>query len=51
LKGYILKAGFLDGREGLILAFMDAVYVGMKYARLLESQLSGGERVSHGRED
>jgi len=40
LTGYFLKLGFLDGKAGLILAFMDAAYVGMKYARLLESQLS-----------
>ena len=41
LKGYVWKGGFLDGREGLILAFMDAVYVGMKYANLLEAGLAG----------
>ena len=40
VKGYLLKMGFLDGKAGLILAFMDAAYVGMKYARLLEAQLS-----------
>ena len=38
VKGYLLKAGFLDGAPGLVLAFMDAVYVGTKYARLLERQ-------------
>ena len=38
IKGYLLKAGFLDGIAGLVLAFMDAVYVGAKYARLLELQ-------------
>jgi glycosyltransferase involved in cell wall biosynthesis len=37
-KGYILKGGFLDGVAGLVLAFMDSVYVGSKYARLLEVQ-------------
>jgi hypothetical protein len=53
LKGYLWKAGFLDGREGLILAFMDAVYVGMKYACLLEAQISGTARADHreGRSD
>lgn len=49
LKGYILKAGFLDGREGLILAFMDAVYVGMKYARLQEARLAADARASERR--
>ena len=44
LKGYLLKAGFLDGRVGLILAFMDAVYVGMKYASLLERRGAGSGR-------
>jgi glycosyltransferase involved in cell wall biosynthesis len=39
-KGFVLKRGFLDGRAGLVLAFMDAAYVGMKYARLLEIQES-----------
>lgn len=38
LKGYFFKAGFLDGSVGVILAFMDAAYVGVKYARLLELQ-------------
>lgn len=38
VKGFLFKAGFLDGRVGLVLAFMDAVYVGTKYARLLEIQ-------------
>jgi (heptosyl)LPS beta-1,4-glucosyltransferase len=38
IKGYLLKAGFLDGAPGIVLAFMDAVYVGTKYARLLGLQ-------------
>lgn len=38
IKGYVLRAGLLDGAAGIILAFMDAVYVGTKYARLLELQ-------------
>jgi glycosyltransferase involved in cell wall biosynthesis len=44
MKGYFLKAGFLDGTPGLVLAFMDAVYVGTKYSRLLERQR--GRRIS-----
>ncbi|MBD3160693.1 MAG: glycosyltransferase [Candidatus Latescibacteria bacterium] len=43
LKGYVLKAGFLDGRAGLVLAFLDAVYVGMKYASLIEANLDRGD--------
>jgi hypothetical protein len=43
LKGYLLKGGFLDGRAGVIVALMDAFYVGMKYAKLLESQLGLGD--------
>lgn len=39
-KGYLFKQGFRDGVAGLVLAFMDAVYVGMKYARLLEARLA-----------
>jgi glycosyltransferase involved in cell wall biosynthesis len=44
LKGYILKRGFLDGAAGVVLAFMDAVYVGMKYACLLEAQNARGRK-------
>jgi glycosyltransferase involved in cell wall biosynthesis len=47
VRGYLLKAGFLDGAPGLVLAFMDAVYAGTKYARLLERQ--GGARIEEGR--
>jgi len=45
VKGYLIRGGFLDGREGLILALMDAIYVGIKYARLLESRPARGERT------
>ncbi|MEW5795977.1 MAG: glycosyltransferase family 2 protein [Candidatus Zixiibacteriota bacterium] len=34
LKQYILRAGFLDGREGLLLAVLSAGYVMTKYAKL-----------------
>lgn len=44
VRGYFLKAGFLDGKPGLVLAFMDAVYAGTKYSRLLERQR--GHRIS-----
>jgi len=36
VKYYILKLGFLDGREGLICARMTSYYTSVKYARLLE---------------
>jgi glycosyltransferase involved in cell wall biosynthesis len=39
LKGYLLKAGFRDGAAGAVVAFMDAAYVGAKYARLLSLQM------------
>ena len=34
VKQYILKAGFLDGTEGLLLALLSAGYVMTKYAKL-----------------
>jgi len=36
VKYYVLKLGFLDGREGLICARMTSYYTSVKYARLLE---------------
>jgi glycosyltransferase involved in cell wall biosynthesis len=38
LKSYFLKAGFRDGAEGLIIAFMEAYGGFLKYARLYEMQ-------------
>ena len=38
LKTYALKMGFLDGAEGLIIAFMEADYAALKYAKLWEIQ-------------
>lgn len=35
LRFYLLKRGFLDGWRGLLLAYMHAHYVRMKYAKLL----------------
>ncbi len=37
-KGYILKRGFLDGTEGLIIAAMEAEQGFLKYAKLWELQ-------------
>jgi glycosyltransferase involved in cell wall biosynthesis len=36
IEMYLLKLGFLDGREGYLLARMSALYVLMKYAKLQE---------------
>ena len=38
LKFYVLKAGFLDGWRGLLLAYLAAHYVRLKYAKLLALQ-------------
>ncbi len=38
VRSYILKAGFLDGWRGLLLAYLAAHYVRMKYAKLLVMQ-------------
>lgn len=40
LRMYVLKAGFLDGVEGFILARLSAAYVFAKYAKLWECQNS-----------
>jgi glycosyltransferase involved in cell wall biosynthesis len=42
LKAYLLKAGFLDGTPGLMVAAMGAVSVFFKYAKLYELQRSPG---------
>ncbi len=41
-KSYFLKKGFLDGAEGLIIAFMDSYAAFLKYAKLYERQRRGG---------
>jgi glycosyltransferase involved in cell wall biosynthesis len=38
LKFYVLKRGFLDGWRGLLLAYLAAHYVRLKYAKLLIEQ-------------
>jgi glycosyltransferase involved in cell wall biosynthesis len=40
-KFYVLKAGFLDGWRGLLLAYLAAHYVRLKYAKLLALQRAG----------
>ena len=44
LKMYVLKAGFRDGVRGFIVAWMGAVYVFMKYAKLWESRRKSGQK-------
>ena len=43
VKFYLLKAGFLDGWRGLLLAYLAAHYVRLKYAKLLALQRTDGE--------
>jgi glycosyltransferase involved in cell wall biosynthesis len=38
VKSYLLKQGFRDGTEGLIIAYMEAYYGFFKYAKLYEMQ-------------
>jgi len=38
LKSYLLKRGFLDGVEGLIIALMESYMAFLKYAKLYELQ-------------
>ena len=42
IQAYLLRAGFLDGWQGLILAWLSSVYVFTKYAKLF--RLSRGSR-------
>lgn len=39
---YLLRGGFLDGWRGLLLAYLAAHYVRLKYAKLLVLQRAGG---------
>jgi glycosyltransferase involved in cell wall biosynthesis len=39
IKAYLLKRGFLDGMPGFVIAFMSAVSVFFKYAKLYELRL------------
>jgi hypothetical protein len=41
INGYILKAGFLDGRAGWQIARMNAFYTMRKYQQLLRLQKGG----------
>jgi hypothetical protein len=39
-KDYFLKLGILDGRYGFIICFINALYVLLKYAKMIELQNS-----------
>lgn len=39
-KDYILKKGFLDGRYGFIICFINSLYVLLKYAKMMDMQLN-----------
>lgn len=41
VKYYVLKRGFLDGWHGLVMAYLAAQYVRMKYIKLLVMQRVG----------
>jgi hypothetical protein len=41
LQGYVLRLGFLDGRQGLTLAVTDSVNKYFKYAKLSELEMTG----------
>lgn len=40
VRDYILKRGFLDGRLGFVICWINAFYVYLKYAKLIELQKS-----------
>lgn len=44
LKSYLLRRGFLDGTEGLIIALMEGYSAFLKYAKLYEMERSGPRR-------
>lgn len=39
-KDYILKRGFLDGRYGLVICFLNSIYVLLKYAKMIDLEHS-----------
>lgn len=43
-KDYILKKGFLDGRYGFIICFINSLYVLLKYAKMLDIQRGEANR-------
>jgi len=51
LKGYILKRGFLDGTEGLIIAMMESFAAFLKYSRLWEMERKRGQVIRNEEEE
>lgn len=45
IKGYVFKAGFLDGRRGWLIACISATGVAVKYAKVWEHRLRSSEDV------
>ncbi|MGH7935496.1 MAG: hypothetical protein ACREF8_00620, partial [Chthoniobacterales bacterium] len=43
MKNYIFRAGFLDGREGLIFHLNHSAYVNWKFAKAWEAHRLAGE--------
>jgi glycosyltransferase involved in cell wall biosynthesis len=39
-KDYVLRRGFLDGRYGFVICFMNSLYVLLKYAKMMDMQLN-----------
>lgn len=39
-KDYILKKGFLDGRYGFVICFINGIYVLLKYAKMIDLEFS-----------
>jgi hypothetical protein len=44
IKNYILRGGFLDGREGLIFHLNHSAYVNWKFAKAWEAHRSVGAK-------
>jgi glycosyltransferase involved in cell wall biosynthesis len=44
LRNYVLKAGFRDGKAGLIISLVNSFYVMLKYAKLWEMERSTSEK-------
>ena len=51
LKAYILKRGFMDGMQGLIIAAISAYGVFMKYAKLWEQEFQFGPPTAQKKDD
>jgi len=48
IKMYIIKRGFLDGSQGLVISILGSYYVFLKYIKLYEIQGRWGRKDSHG---